>query len=465
MLPEAFKSRMKKLLDGEYDAFISELECGSEVKGIRINPVKCDPRKFLEAWEGKLTPIPYFDLGFIPDRTAGLGSTPAHHAGMIYVQDPGAMAALSALDIKEGWWVLDMCASPGGKATQAAGAISKDGFLFANEFVPKRAKTIVSNIERLGIPNAIVTSLDTRELPKMFSEVFDLVICDAPCSGEGMFRKSCPAIEEWSEENVVECAERQTSILNNAPTLVKEGGYLIYSTCTYSVEENEAVVDAFLADNPEFTLIEVKEALRESTADGLTFEGAKSENLHLTRRFYPHRSAGEGQFIALMKKTESNSKKQGILYKNAGKSPSKEESEIVRKFFIDNLKCAPSASVVKHQDKLVLIDKDVPIPERSVFSAGVLLGEIRKGVLHPHHQFFSTYGALMKRRESLTLSDPRLSAYIRGEEIEARDFSGNGYCAVMLYDTPIGGGKASGGVIKNHYPKGLRSDISKSTED
>ena len=465
MLPETFKSRMKNLLGDEYDAFISELEGGSEVKGVRINPVKCDPLKFHEVWEGALTPIPYFDLGFIPDRTVGLGSTGAHHAGMIYVQDPGAMAALSALDIKEGWWVLDMCASPGGKATQAAGRIGKDGFLFANEFVPKRAKTIVSNIERLGIPNAIVTSLDTGELAKMFCEVFDLVICDAPCSGEGMFRKSCPAIENWSEENVIECAKRQLSILKNAPALVKEGGYLIYSTCTYSVEENEGVVDAFLEENPEFMLVEVKASLRESTADGIAFEGAKSPDLHLTRRFYPHRSKGEGQFVALMKKTKSNGKKQGILYKNAEKSPSREENEIVRKFFLENFTAAPDAALIKHQDKLVLINSDVHIPERSVFSAGVLLGEIRKGILHPHHQLFSAYGNLMKRRESLTASDPRLAAYIRGEEIEARDFSDGGYCAVMLGDAPIGGGKASGGVIKNHYPKGLRADILKSTED
>lgn len=459
MLPERFKSRMKKQLGNDYDAFIAELEGGSEVKGIRINPAKCDPESFSEAWEGELTTIPYLDLGFIPDRMAGLGSTAAHHAGMIYVQDPGAMAALSALDIEEGWWVLDMCASPGGKATQAAGHIGKGGFLFANEFVPKRAKTIVSNIERLGIPNAIVTSLDTAELPKMFSEVFDLVICDAPCSGEGMFRKSCPAIEEWSEANVAECAKRQTTILNNAPALVKEGGYLLYSTCTYSVEENEGVVDAFLAENPEFTLVPVKAALRESTADGITFEGAKSPDLHLTRRFYPHKSPGEGQFVALMKKRESSEKKQGILYKNAGKSPTREENEIVRKFFIENFREAPDAAIVKHQDKLVLISPDVQIPERSVFSAGVLLGEIRKGVLHPHHQLFSAYGALMKRCECLAPSDPRLAAYIRGEEIEARDFKDSGYCAVTFMGAVIGGGKASGGVIKNHYPKGLRGDV------
>ena len=465
MLPEAFKSRMKGLLGSEHEAFISELECGAEIKGVRINPVKCDPKKFPDAWEGALEPIPYFDLGFIPDRTTGLGSTAAHHAGMIYVQDPGAMAALSALDIEEGWWVLDMCASPGGKATQAAGAIGKDGFLFANEFVPKRAKTIVSNIERLGIPNAIVTSLDTKELPKMFSEVFDLVICDAPCSGEGMFRKSCPAIEQWSTENVTKCAKRQISILSNAPTLVKEGGYLLYSTCTYSVEENEGVVDAFLAENPEFELVEVKASLRDSTADGAFFDGAKSPDLHLTRRFYPHRSRGEGQFVALMKKTESCGKKQGILYKNAGKSPSKEECLIVQKFFSENLVCAPEADLIKHQDKLVLINSDAAIPEHSVFSAGVLLGEIRKGVLHPHHQFFSAYGSLMKRRESLTLSDPRLAAYIRGEEIEAKSFSDAGYCAVMLCDAPIGGGKASGGIIKNHYPKGLRADITRCAEE
>ena len=465
MLPEIFKERMKNLLGTEYDAFIRELEEGYEVKGIRINTVKCAPDRFSEAWNGELTPISYYPLGFIPDRASGLGSTAAHHAGMIYVQDPGAMAALSALDIEPGWWVLDMCASPGGKATQAAAGIGESGFLFANEFVPKRAKTIVSNIERLGIPNAIVTSLDTKELPKMFSEVFDLVICDAPCSGEGMFRKSCPAIEEWSEENVAECAKRQLTILKNAPALVKEGGYLLYSTCTYSVEENEGVVDAFLSENPEFTLVGVKEELRLATADGVVFDGAKSKDLSLTRRFYPHRSLGEGQFVALMKKTESSGRKQGILYKNAGKSPSREENDIVLKFFRENLASTPDAKLIKHQDKLVLINPNAPIPERSVFSAGVLLGEIRKGVLHPHHQFFSAYGALMKRRENLTLADPRLAAYIRGEEIVARDFSDPGYCAITFLGATIGGGKASGGIIKNHYPKGLRGDISAKSED
>ena len=188
---------------------------------------------------------------------------------MFYVQDPGAMATVKALEISKGWRVLDSCAAPGGKASQLATAIGDEGFLLANEYVPKRAKIIVSNFERLGIKNAVVTSLDTAKIKEMFSSYFDLVLCDAPCSGEGMFRKYDEALTEWSEENVMLCATRQTEILNNLAGVVRDGGYLLYSTCTYSKEENEGVVSEFLSAHPEFSLCSVNEKLKVATADGL----------------------------------------------------------------------------------------------------------------------------------------------------------------------------------------------------
>ena len=456
MPKEAFKNRMMRLLGDGYDAFVREVECEGEVKGLRINTAKCDPEAFLEVFERSLTPLGYFGGGYILEEPDGIGNTPEHHSGMIYVQDPGAMAALSALDIEKGWHVLDMCSAPGGKASQAAALIGDGGFILANEFVPKRAKIIVSNFERLGISNAIVTSLDTAELPKLFSEEFDLVICDAPCSGEGMFRKNCPAIEEWSEENVHICAERQRSILKNAPALVKGGGYLLYSTCTYSLEENEMVIDTFLSENPDFELVPVRDELAKVTADGIAFEGAKSESLALCRRFYPHISRGEGQFVALMKKHEKEPELKTVLYKGSEKQPTKQELAIIKQFFKDNLYEEPEAQIARHNDNLVLLPHGMPIPERGVFMAGVLLGEIQKGILHPSHQFFSVYGALMKRIENLEVGDGRISAYLSGAEIEAKDIKNNGWCCVCYHGVPLGGGKASGEVIKNHYPKGLR---------
>ncbi len=454
MLNEIFKTRMKKLLGDEYADFIYALENNEAVRGIRVNTLKAESDFFTQNESFALTPLPYCSEGFILNQSDGIGNTPEHHAGMIYVQDPGAMATATALDIEEGWSVLDMCAAPGGKSGQAAAKIKDSGFLLSNEYVPKRAKTVVSNFERLGIKNAIVTSLDTGELPNLYSDFFDLVIADVPCSGEGMFRKNSNALLDWSEENVTASAKRQAEIIRNAAPLVALNGYLLYSTCTYSLEENEMVIDSFLKDNPSFELIPVKDELMRVTSDGVTFDGAKSKKLNLCRRFYPHKSEGEGQFIALMRKNAGNGK--SVLYKDSAKPLSKEESAAVKKFFENSLTCAPLGKVLKVGDNIVIVSHGYPIPPKSVFSAGVLLGTLEKGILFPSHQFFSAYGNLFKRQERLTKEDVRTKKYLHGEEIDARDFDGDGWCAVLYEGCTLGGGKASHGKIKNHYPKGLR---------
>ena len=349
-----------------------------------------------------------------------------------------------------------MCSAPGGKSGQAAAKIGDGGFLLSNEFVPKRAKTVVSNFERLGIKNAIVTSLDTAELPKLYSGIFDLVIADVPCSGEGMFRKSSEALSEWSEENVTSCAERQKEIMKNAAPLVKPGGYLLYSTCTYSLEENEIIIDKFLCDNPDYRLVPVKESLRRATRDGINFDSAKCKELNLTRRFYPHVSEGEGQFIALLQRNENTDVLQIILYKDSTKPLTKEENAAIKRFFTDNLTEEPSGRIVKSGDNIVILSHGCPIPPKSVFSAGVLLGTVEKGLLFPSHQFFSAYGKLFLRQENLLSGDLRVRKYLGGEEIEAKDISDSGWCTVTYNGVTLGGGKASLGKIKNHYPKGLR---------
>ncbi len=455
MLPEKFAERMKKLLGGEYDDFEKAMS-EPAVRGLRVNLIKSTPEALLSRNTLSLSAIPYCDNAFFEDGCEKIGQTPEHHAGEIYVQDPGAMAPLSALEIKRGWRVLDLCAAPGGKSSQAAERIGNEGFILSNEYVPKRAKILVGNFERLGIKNAMVTSLDTAEFKKYFDSHFDLVILDAPCSGEGMFRKNAEAISEWSEENVIISAKRQSEILENATSLVKGGGYLIYSTCTFSLEENEMQIDEFLSRHPEFSLEKCRDELILASSDGINFEGAKSGSLKFTRRFYPHKSRGEGQFLALMKKRDDGEKKQTILYKDTSREPSREEAAAVQAFFRENLEKIPQGLVRKHGENLVLISHGHPLLPKSVFSAGVLLGEVKKGILHPAHQFFSSHGELFKRRLTLKSGDARLAQYLAGEEIAAPEISGKGYVAVLYEDVSLGGGKLSDGRLKNHYPKGLR---------
>jgi NOL1/NOP2/fmu family ribosome biogenesis protein len=290
----------------------------------------------------------------------------------------------------------------------------------------------------------------------MFRAVFDLVLCDAPCSGEGMFRKSDDALEMWSEENVATCAERQIEILDNCAPTVKAGGYLLYSTCTYSIEENEEVVRDFLLENPDYQLVRVKEELEERTSPAIRRYAPDTENIEYARRFYPHVSDGEGQFLALMKRSENASVKQRILYKDEAKPLSKQESAMVNAFFKESFTEIPRGRVVKVGENIVLISHGCPIPKGSVFMSGVMLGEIKGSTFFPHHQLFSAYSSLFKHRVNLTRGDARVEKYLAGEEIEADD-GVKGWCAILFEGAALGGGKASMGKIKNHYPKGLRT--------
>ncbi|MBE6536696.1 MAG: NOL1/NOP2/sun family putative RNA methylase [Ruminococcaceae bacterium] len=454
MLPEKFTERMKRLLGDEYPLFERALTEEKAKKGLRVNTLKCSEEEFNESSDFSLSPLSYVRHGYVFDEEInGIGNTPEHAAGQIYVQDPGAMASAAALEIEPGMLVADLCAAPGGKSTQIAAGLMGEGVIVSNEYVPKRAKILVGNFERMGITNGIVTSLDTKEFTKLYENIFDIVVVDAPCSGEGMFRKDVPAIEEWSEENVNVCKERQREILENAALILKDGGQLLYSTCTYSLEENEMTVDSFLDSHPEFELCEVNEKLKSVTSDGITFDGAFCPTLSYCRRFYPHKADGEGQFIALMKKHGGG--RGEFLYRDSAKSVSRDELRIIEEFMKDALFEKPRGAIKKYGENIVLISHGLPIPPKSVFSAGVLIGEIRGKILFPSHQFFSAYGSLFKLKKNLSRDEAK--RYIRGEELDAGDIKGSGYCALFYGSSAIGGGKISGGRIKNHYPKGLRT--------
>ena len=453
MLPKKFTERMRVLLGDEYPEFESALTMEKATKGIRVNTLKASDEAFIKSSGLKLSPLAYAKHGYLCDEeVSGIGNTPEHASGQIYVQDPGAMASAEALDVRDGMLVADLCAAPGGKSTQLAARLNGSGVILSNEYVPKRAKILVGNFERMGIKNGIVTSLDTKEFTKLYENVFDIVVADAPCSGEGMFRKDVPAIEEWSEENVALCQKRQKEILENAAKIVKVGGKLLYSTCTYSLEENEMTVDEFLSMHPEFTLCEVNEELKQATADGIAFKGAAYRELYKCRRFYPHKSRGEGQFIALLQKNSGG--RAEFLYKDSTKPLSRSEMQTVLDFFDSSLIKHPNGRIAKYGENIVLISHGMPIPPQSVFSAGVLIGEIRGKNLFPSHQFFSAYGELFKIKK--VLSKEETMRYLRGEELSSDNPAEKGYCVMLYGEASLGGAKISDGKIKNHYPKGLR---------
>ncbi len=464
-LPPQFADRMKSLLGADYTDFCHALEKESDVKGLRVNTHKLSVEALCANMFAPLTAIPYVEGGFIVPSDADAGKHPFHHAGAYYMQDPGAMSAVASIPSdfwkEDGLCVLDLCAAPGGKTTQLATLVhERGGVVLANEYVSARSRILAGNIERMGLDNVAVTSTNAARLASWYPECFDLVVVDAPCSGEGMFRKNELALSEWSPENVTMCAARQIEILEEAVKCVSPSGLLLYSTCTYSTQENEEVVARFLCSHPDFSLIPVAEAVRQSTADGIAGEWeANGNDLSLCRRFYPHRCAGEGQFVSLMKRMGTGTRKSPVL--PVMPVPRREDIKSAQDFLHETLG-ELSAHPILIRDQISLFPQGerlgFRVPAQAV-SVGVPIGEVRKGRILPHHHFFMTYGKRFYSKCILDPVDPRVAKYLGGEEIEA-DGTLKGYTAVLLLcgeaAIPLGGGKAAGGRLKNYYPKGLR---------
>lgn len=441
---------MKVLLGDSYAAFAAGYE-NAPVRALRPNSL-FGKNVIDGALPFSVSAMPYGDgYYFDADSEDRPGKTALHHAGAFYIQEPSAMAPVASLKIKKDAKILDICASPGGKSIQAA-IQATDGVLVSNEIVSSRAATLMGNIERMGIRNAIVTNTDSKTLASWYRAAFDLVICDAPCSGEGMFRKNPLAVSEWSVENVKMCAARQKEILDNAAVTVAENGYLLYSTCTFSIDENEMRVDEFLTDHPEFELTDVLPEVRDNTADGFAFDRCKHPEIVKCRRFYPHVSRGEGQFMALMRRKDAAEPE--ILYRDSAQPLSKNDRKTVDGFLGENLVGVSEGRIVS-VGKYICVAPDFPIPPYSVFSAGVKVGNIEKGRVVPHHQLFSALGRDFRRTVDIGDDDRLAAKYLAGETFAA-DVP-DGWTAVTVHGVPLGGAKAVSGVIKNHYPKGLRT--------
>ena len=448
ILPAEFEERMKSLLgEEEYSLYLDSFQCGAS-RAFRVNTEKISVKDFEALNIFSKEKVPYAETGFYLDYEK-IGNHPYHHAGMIYVQDPGAMVTAECLDIKPDWWVLDMCAAPGGKSSQLRNKLGDEGVLVANEIIPSRCKILTGNMERLGFRNTATTCLDSARIAKLFPETFDLIMVDAPCSGEGMFRKDETAIREWSVANVNHCAQRQLEILENAVSALRSGGYIIYATCTFSLEENEMVVDRFLQDHPNFELVPACEAVRRYTADGISFIGCKSKNLEYARRFYPHKSRGEGQFAAVLHDTREPVPR--IVAQNRWFA---KIDDIVLEFLKDTLLDFDADLVSMYNGNPVYAAPPLLMEKGTAFSYGVTIGEIRKNYIRPHHQFFMAMGKQFRRQIELTPDSDVLERYLRGEEIQVS--CDNGWAVITTCGCTVGGVKVVDGRAKNHYPKGLK---------
>ncbi|MBE6700462.1 MAG: RNA methyltransferase [Ruminococcaceae bacterium] len=443
MFNPKFEERMLHILGEEgFESYKSEFSRKSP-RAFRVNSLKAGDVDVSSLFDFELCPVPYCENAFYFDYDK-IGAHPLHHAGLIYVQEPGAMVPVSTIKIEPDFKIFDTCASPGGKSLQASSFLNEKGFILSNEISSQRVKVMAGNFERMGVKNAVITSSEVGVVAKQFEDFFDLVIVDAPCSGEGMFRKEPEALKNWSEDYVLLCAERQKEILESASVSVRGGGYLIYSTCTFSVEENEGVVNDFLSRHTDFELVSPCKRVLD-----YTLSGVGSDKF---RRFYPHVAPGEGQFSALLQR-------KGDAFSPAKISGgalelTKEERKITEDFLKDTLISFDPSFIKKFKDYVVYIDPEIPVPQKITYSCGVTLGEVRHNYFQPHHQLFSAMGNLFKKKINLSLDDPRLESYLKGESINY-DIE-NGWVSVLANSVCLGGGKAVNGQIKNHYPKGLR---------
>lgn len=451
MLPEKFLDRMKEMLGAEYEAFVQSFE-QDKYQALRLNPLK---KKYIEDGQIRnskkedmqvfhLTPVSWEKSGYYYTKEDQPGKHPYHEAGVYYIQEPSAMAVVPLLEVQPGDKVLDLCAAPGGKSTQIAGYLQGEGLLVCNEIHPARAKILSENIERMGVPNACVTNETPTRLSEKFPGYFDRILVDAPCSGEGMFRKNEAACEEWSPENVELCAARQDEILDCAAQMLRPGGRLVYSTCTFAPVENEGSISRFVERHPEF---EVQKALR----------------------LWPHKVHGEGHFAAVLQKagevaedyetfavggTEpgcSAKDKELSLWWDFWKELESEDGSSLSKRLSQGI-------LLRFGDELYLAPGEMPaLKGMKVLRPGLHLGTLKKNRFEPSHALaLALSGEEVRHVCHLSADDSVTAGYLNGQTF---NYEGDkGWYLIVVDGYSLGWGKFAGGIMKNHYPKGLRKN-------
>jgi NOL1/NOP2/sun family putative RNA methylase len=453
-IPPAFIDRMERLLGDGSTTFLEALE-GSPQSGLRVNTLKLNPARFLELVDFDLTPLPWSPEGFSLPTDHDTGKHPYHAAGLYYLQDPSAMAVAAALDPQPGEKILDLAAAPGGKATHICALMQNRGLLVANDIHHRRVMDLSDNLERWGARNVAITSESPERLCEYFSAFFDRVLVDAPCSGEGLFRKNPSSRLEWSPAGVQQCAVRQHNILGQAVRLVRPGGVLAYSTCTFSPEENEQVVAWLLKENPDYHLLQpaVRTGFERGRPEWLSPGRIQTEVSRATR-LWPHHAPGEGHFFALFQRQDA-----AVSKPPPAARPSLPQR--VRSTFEDFLK----DSLVEELDttRLTLVGSYLYwLPETAtslnglrVIHPGWWLGSIRKGRFEPSR--WLAMGLAFNqtnRRANFAAQDPDLVTYLRGGS--QPDSGEPGWITVGVDGFPIGWARRNNGLLKSQYPHRLR---------
>ncbi|MBP3648205.1 MAG: RsmB/NOP family class I SAM-dependent RNA methyltransferase [Clostridia bacterium] len=487
-LPIAFVRRMQEQLGPDAAAYFAAMEEPWH-RGLRLNPMKPLPADH-PLHGDLLEPVPWHKGGWYLSNDSTLGAHPLHEAGAYYIQEPSAMTAVSVLAPKPGERVLDLCAAPGGKSTQIAGMLAGEGLLVCNEPVPSRSKILSRNIERMGIGNALVVSADPDQLCAKWQNCFDAILVDAPCSGEGMFRRHPETRLEWNEQSPAGCAARQSRILNAAVQMLKPGGRLVYSTCTLNLVENEQMVEGLLAEHPELSAVAFSlvvenewgagglspcrawaEPTNERSAESVSTvsaEGARCAAeplrtmdapdgmLHL----YPHQFKGEGHFVAQVRKAAEDAlgddSADATDFLPAAQQLAKPDKAMLAAYaaFVKSFGGDLPEANAQFGDMLIAAPDLPPLKGLKVLRAGLQLGSMKGKIFMPDHALamgLTTGGDY----PTVAVDESQAAAYQRGETLPVPD-DVSGYCLVTLDGLALGFGKASGGQVKNHYPKGLR---------
>ncbi|HHW48096.1 MAG TPA: NOL1/NOP2/sun family putative RNA methylase [Clostridiaceae bacterium] len=466
-LPAEFLDKMRRLLgDKEYGEFIKSYDI-PRYYGLRVNTLKTSVEEFLRISPFELEKIPWVEDGFYYKEGESPGKHPYYHAGLYYIQEPSAMFPAAVLDAKPGEHVLDLCAAPGGKSVQIAASMKGKGILVANDINSDRVKALVKNLELCGARNAIVTNEPPDRLAVNFAGYFDRILVDAPCSGEGMFRKDEDAVRSWQKFKCDTCAAMQREILKSVDRMLRPGGYMVYSTCTFSPEENEQAISDFLAwNNGNYEIMEIPKL------NGI--EGGKPEwsdgnpELTKTARLWPHKVKGEGHFVALLRKKNghncsdnaSGSQIKDEEYKKGKKNSGSIADESQRKafnvFVNENLNLSIDGFFIQKGNNLYCLPEEPPdLNGIKVAKFGWYLGEFARGIFEPSHSLaVSLKKGDIKNTVDFSPESREIIGYLRGETVMVG--GKKGLTAVCVNGYTLGWAKQMGNMLKNLYPKGWR---------
>jgi len=456
-LPLEFLEKMKKLLgEDEYRNFMDSFD-KPRFYGLRINTLKIRVEDFIKISPFKLTPVPWTKDGFYYSGDFSPGKHPYYNAGLYYIQEPSAMYPGYIADARPGERILDLCAAPGGKTVQLAAGLDGKGILVSNDINPDRVKALVKNIELSGIKNAVVTNESPDNLARKFGAFFDKVLVDAPCSGEGMFRKDEEAQKSWSNFKSDKCAVMQRDILESVDKLLKPGGYLIYSTCTFSPEEDEMMISEFLHKHRDYTICDIPKC--GGVDDGRPQWSDGNPELLKTSRLWPHKLDGEGHFTAMLKKSESLSDygQPHVSGQNVSGKMDKALLDEFLKFTAKNFNCEINGRFELIGNHLYCLPLETPsLDGLKIAKFGWYLGEFNKGKFNPSHSMVIS----LKKEDinnvlDLSSSSNEVLSYLKGETL-IREGVNDGLTCVCVDGYTLGWAKCSGGVIKNQYPKGWR---------